>query len=84
MTLSSFLESARADRGISQAELARRLGVGRSRLNNWFKGHALPEGSVLPSLCTELALDVASIRTLYTSAGVPLPDALFTSAEGEL
>jgi transcriptional regulator with XRE-family HTH domain len=77
MTLSSFLEAARADRGISQAELARRLGVGRSRLNNWFRGHASPEGLLLPSLCTELALDVADIRTLYSKAGIPLPERLF-------
>jgi len=77
MTLAAFLGSALADRGISQAELARRIGVGKPRLNNWFRGLSSPESAVLPSLCAELALDVASIRTLYTAAGVPLPDALF-------
>jgi transcriptional regulator with XRE-family HTH domain len=66
--------------GLSQAELARRLGVIRSRLHNWMSGHSPPPPAMLPMLCRELDLDTDAARRLYAACGVDLAPVLADDA----
>ena len=57
--ISIVLESRRIERGISVAELSRRVGMNYDVLCRCLKGASMPKGDQLICLCKELELDLA-------------------------
>ena len=52
--------------GISQVQLAEKLGISKGTVNNWVRGNNSPDVDMVPRICAELGI---SILTLYS----PLP-----------
>ena len=58
MTFGEKLLKARKDRGLSQEELAARLGVSRQAVSKWETEESRPDLDKLAALCTELGLSM--------------------------
>lgn len=58
MSVSTVLESQRVERGISVAELSRRVRMNYDVLFRCLKGESMPKGDQLIRLCKELELDI--------------------------
>lgn len=56
------IRARRKARGISQAELARRLGVAAMSVSQWEQGEAMPTADKLPTIAAVLECE---IRELY-------------------
>lgn len=56
--IGSVLEQKREKRGISYAELSRRLGLNEDMTSRFCKGKSMPNGVQLLLMCRELELDV--------------------------
>lgn len=54
MTLSEKIQACRKRAGLSQEQLAERLGVSRQAVSKWETGEATPELGKLADLCSEL------------------------------
>ena len=54
MTLSEKIQACRKRAGLSQEQLAERLGVSRQAVSKWETGEATPELGKLAALCSEL------------------------------
>lgn len=52
----------REDRGLSQKELAQKIGVSNSRISNWEQGINRPDADVIANICR--ALDVSASELL--------------------
>ena len=52
--LGERIKKLRKDLGISQKELASRIGVSNSRVSNWEQGINRPDADILPKLCSAL------------------------------
>ena len=50
MNIAAALAAARADAGLSQAEVARRIGVDQSAVSYWESGTNIPRASMLVKL----------------------------------
>lgn len=68
-SISTVLELQRVERGISIAELSRRVGMNYDVLFRCLKGDSMPKGDQLIRLCKELELDVGDFDE-RTKAGV--------------
>lgn len=68
MTLASQIAHRREELGISQAEVARLVGVSAASLSRWESGAAIPSSGNLKALSTVLRTTVSA---LYSSEGVP-------------
>lgn len=64
-SFASRLKSAAADRGLSQADLARRLGVTRGAVSHWYSGRSVPEGATLAALA-----DAVGVAARWIASGV--------------
>ena len=58
MNIGTVLESKRAERGISYAELARRTHINEDMVSRFCSGSSMPKGYQLIRLCKELELDI--------------------------
>ena len=74
MSTTSPLADLLTERGVSQAELARRLGALRSAVNNWLR-LGVPAEQVAP-ICIALDLDPERAARFARDAGRPLPAAV--------
>lgn len=55
------IKTARKAKGISQEELAVRLGVVRQTVSKWENGKCMPDYTVIKSLCGELQVTVSEL-----------------------
>lgn len=62
------LKTRRRERGLTQAELARRLFVARATVCDWEHGRSLPSSLLLLRLCVELSLPQAEMCTALVKA----------------
>ena len=60
--LASAMEAA----GLSQVQLAQRLGISKGTVNNWIRGYNAPDVDMVPRICQALGVPIAA---LY--AGLP-------------
>jgi DNA-binding XRE family transcriptional regulator len=68
------LMSLRQDAGLTQVELARRLGVTDHTIRNWEKSRTLPEHEHVIALARELR---KPLRVIYSSMGFDVSDIPF-------
>ena len=52
------IKELRKERGMSQMELAARLGVGQTAVCNWESGYALPRTQQLPDIARVLQVSI--------------------------
>lgn len=57
----------REERGISQKELARRLGVSNSRVSNWEQGINRPDANILADICRALSVSPSELLNVRIS-----------------
>ena len=67
--ISSFLKSKRVDAGLTQLDVARKLGYGSSQfISNWERGLANPPAFVLKDLAKLYKLDPKELLEMLLSA----------------
>lgn len=54
-------------RGISQKELAERLGLSNSRVSNWEQGINRPDADILADICRELNVSPSELLDVHLS-----------------
>ena len=59
MSFGERLRSARKDAGLTQRELAKRIGMESSSICNWEKGRSIPYVDTIGSICGVLHVDPA-------------------------
>ena len=59
--IGQFIQSSRKELGLTQAEMAERLGVSPQSVSNWERGESIPDVSLLPDLACMLRCSVDSI-----------------------
>lgn len=69
MTFHLRLREILDNQGLSQIELARRMGITGQCVTRWVTGHAVPRGSNLHSLAAALKVDVSD---LFARVGTPI------------
>lgn len=77
-----LIKSYMAENGMSQAELARRIGVSRSRLSYWIKHHIFPQAEYAKKITDQFGLDLN--RLLKTSPNESLVPVKTTEATRQL
>ena len=58
MKIGKFIASMRKEQGLSQKQLAERIGVTDKTISKWETGNRLPDASILLKLSQELHIDV--------------------------
>ena len=58
MDMSEILKEARKKKGLTQAELANKLGVTDRAISNWENGKRLPDYTLIYKLCDKLDIDI--------------------------
>ncbi len=58
MDISEILKEARKKKGLTQAELANKLGVTDRAISNWENGKRLPDYTLIYKLCDKLDIDI--------------------------
>ncbi len=53
-----FINNRRKDKGLTQEQLAEKLGVTSKSISRWENGNTMPDYSILPDLCNELNINV--------------------------
>ena len=56
-----FLGKVRRERGLTQEQLAQRLGVSQRTVSRWETGRNMPDISMLTALCAQLDITVAEL-----------------------
>ena len=59
--IGSFIASLRKEKGMTQEQLAERLGVNNRSISRWENGNSMPDYAVLPLLAKELGVSVAEL-----------------------
>lgn len=67
----NLIKERRLACGLTQEQLAEKVGVSRTAVRNWEKGRSQPEEARSSVLAAALECDVASIRTLAKKCGRP-------------
>lgn len=58
----------REDRGLSQLELAEKIGISNGRLSNWEQGINRPDADVIAMICTALNVSASELLDVHLSA----------------
>ncbi len=53
-----FINNRRKDKGLTQEQLAEKLGITSKSISRWENGNTMPDYSILPDLCNELNINV--------------------------
>lgn len=74
LSFAELLRRHRLARGLSQAALARRVGLDHGSVSRWEAGNRDPYPESVGRLCAALSLDGAAKDDFYLAAGVMPPD----------
>lgn len=73
-----LIHKARKDKRLTLAELARKLGVSRSAVNQWELGTSTPESKRFPSICSVLEIDPRELHANVNAMDQTSIDGLVT------
>lgn len=59
--IGSFIKDIRKEKGLTQEQLAEKLGVSQKSVSRWENGKTMPDYSLLPSICEALEINVAEL-----------------------
>ena len=59
--IGSFICSCRIEKGLTQAQLAEKLGVSDKSISRWENGKTMPDLSLYESLCKELDIQISEL-----------------------
>ncbi len=66
-SIGNRIRKYRENIGISQKELARRIGVTNSRVSNWEQGVNRPDADILVKLCVALSVSPSELLDVHLS-----------------
>ncbi len=61
--IGKFILKCRKEKGLTQSELAEKLGVTDKSISRWENGNTMPDYSLLKELCNELDINVNELLT---------------------
>lgn len=64
-TVSTFIRQAREERGLSQGELAKLIGTTRQSVNQYEKGHFLPQLPIMLRLAKKLGIELDQLKQVF-------------------
>lgn len=67
--IGSFIRSIRMEKGLTQEQLAEKLGVSQKSVSRWETGKTMPDYSLLPVICEVLEINVAELLGAERIAG---------------
>ncbi|GEM_PF-1963709 len=68
MSLSDQIKSARTGLGLTQEQVARRLGITHQAVSNWENGHSVPTPANLTAISGILGISASDLSTLAEQA----------------
>lgn len=71
--IGSFMKAIRKEKGLTQEQLAERLGVSQKSVSRWETGKTMPDYSLLPNICEILEINVAELLGAERVAGDSVP-----------
>ncbi len=80
MGFASVLKNLREKAGLSQSELAERIGLSVRSIQNWEQGHRMPRAGVLLSLARGIGVPVENLLAEITDEEAPSPPTAKKSA----
>lgn len=63
------IKAARVNKGFTQAQLAKAVGVGVKTIQNWESGSSSPRADKMPEICDVLGCKIDDIIFLTTNCG---------------
>ena len=74
-TIGRFLSAVRKERGLTQEQLAEKLGVSNRSVSRWETGKTLPDLSLMHSICQVLDIRIQELLTGQRQQEDPTPEA---------
>lgn len=71
--IGSFIKDVRKEKGLTQEQLAEKLGVSQKSISRWETGKTMPDYSLLPGICEALDINVAELLGAERIAGDSVP-----------
>ena len=71
--IGSFIKEIRKEKGLTQEQLAEKLGVSQKSVSRWETGKTMPDYSLLPNICETLEINVAELLGAEKIAGDSVP-----------
>lgn len=71
--LGTVLRDARSDAGLTQKQLAEKVGKGQTAVCGWENNHARPSTRTLSKIAIELGLDIGALALLAAEPVIPQP-----------
>ena len=63
ITIGKFIASCRKEKGLTQAQLAERLGISDRAVSKWETGRSMPDSSIMLELCDIIGITVNDLLT---------------------
>ena len=82
--IGSFIKEIRKEKGLTQEQLAEKLGVSQKSVSRWETGKTMPDYSLLPNICETLEINVAELLGAEKIAGDSVPKKQVTAMADEL
>ena len=71
--IGSFIKDIRKEKGLTQEQLAEKLGVSQKSVSRWETGKTMPDYSLLPVICEVLEINVAELLGAERISGDSVP-----------